>query len=116
MSLDWNKLQLGQWVDYSYFSKPAEGLAANRVGCGSEEEVVGGQHLRSAVSLAVRQPRAQMHSLSLEEHSAHYWIFSGMKRKSFKRRRRCQSFTNHRKVSNAAPFPPPSPHTTLAQR
>ncbi|XP_026969954.1 uncharacterized protein [Sagmatias obliquidens] len=38
-----------------------------------------------------------MHSLSLEEHSAHYWIFSGMKRKSFKRRRRCQSFTNHRK-------------------
>lgn len=83
MSLGRNKLQLCQWVGYSYFSKPAGGLAANRVGCGSEEGVVGGQHLRSAFRLAVRQPRAQMHSLSLEEHSAHDWIFSGMKRKSF---------------------------------
>lgn len=79
----------------------------------------GGGMTAPQVSLRARgkaAPCSQMHNLSLKEHSSHYWIFSGMKRKSFKRRRRCQSFTNHRKVSNAAPFPPPSPHTTLAQR
>ena len=71
------------WTDGNYFSKTAEGRAANRVaaseglGVGMTASQVRSQALREAA------PCSQKLHSSLKEHIPHYWAFSGMKGRVF---------------------------------